>query len=68
MKVRLTKKLAEMIDGIDLSGRHVGDVMNLPKSEAQLIIAEQWAEPVGGNTRCSAAGERLVTARLRRAS
>ena len=43
MKVRLTKKHAERIDGIDLSGRQTGDVLDLPHPQAYLLLAEQWA-------------------------
>lgn len=45
MKVLLTKKLAECIDGVDLNDRRVGDVLDLPASEARLLLAEQWAVP-----------------------
>ena len=43
MKVRLTRKLAEAIDGIDLSHEDVGDVLDLPDRKAQLLVAEGWA-------------------------
>jgi CheY-like chemotaxis protein len=43
MRVRLVKKLAEIIDGIDLHGRAVGDVLNLRAREAKLLIGERWA-------------------------
>ena len=43
MRVRLTRKLAERIDGIDLRGRRVGDVLELDTAEARLILAETWA-------------------------
>lgn len=46
MRVRLTRKLAERIDGIDLSGRSVGDVLDLPDREALCLIAEGWALPL----------------------
>jgi hypothetical protein len=49
MRVRLIKKLADIIDGVDLRGRSVGDLLNLKPREAKLLIAEQWAVP-GGNT------------------
>jgi hypothetical protein len=45
VQVRLTRKLAEEIDGVDLSGREVGDVFPLPEPEARLLVAEQWAVP-----------------------
>jgi hypothetical protein len=44
MKVLLTKKLAECIDGVDLSDYQVGDVLDLPARQARLLLAEQWAE------------------------
>jgi hypothetical protein len=45
MKVRLTRKLAEQIDGIDLAGRAPGDLLDLSPEQARLIVAEQWAIP-----------------------
>jgi hypothetical protein len=46
VQVRLTKKLAEVIDGIDLSDRRVGDVVDLPKHDAEVLMAEGWASLV----------------------
>lgn len=46
MKVRLTRKLAEQLDGIDVSARNEGDVFDLPRAQAQLLIAEHWAMPI----------------------
>jgi len=48
MRVRLIKKFADIIDGVDLRGRSVGDLLNLKPREAKLLLAEQWAVP-GGN-------------------
>jgi hypothetical protein len=45
MKVRLTKKLAECIDGVELNDARVGDVLDLPAPQARLLLAEQWAVP-----------------------
>jgi len=45
MRVRIVRKLADQVDGIDLSGRHVGDVIELPEPDARVIVAEQWATP-----------------------
>ena len=45
MKVRLTKKLANAIDGVDLIGCEPGDVFELPPEKARLIVAERWAIP-----------------------
>jgi hypothetical protein len=44
MLIRLTRKLAEMIDGVDLSAYQVGQVLPLPVAAAKLLIAEKWAE------------------------
>ena len=43
VQVRLTRKLAEEIDGVDLSQRRVGDEFPLPESQARLLVAERWA-------------------------
>lgn len=45
VRVRLTKKFAEEIDGVDLSGRSVGEVFRLPEEQARLLMAEHWAVP-----------------------
>ena len=44
--VRLTRKLADRLDGVDLSNRSVGDVFEMPASEARLLLAERWAVPI----------------------
>jgi hypothetical protein len=45
MWVRLTRKLADFVDGVDVSDRRVGDLFELPTVEAHLLIAEGWAQP-----------------------
>jgi hypothetical protein len=47
MLVRLITKLAETLDGIDVSQCEEGSLIDLSEREAQLLIAEGWAEPVG---------------------
>ena len=44
--VVLTRKFADVIDGIDLVGRQVGDRLPLHPREADMLIAEGWAQPV----------------------
>jgi hypothetical protein len=46
--VRLTRKYAEAIDGIDLSGNKVGDLLSLTHQDARMLIAEGWAMPHDG--------------------
>ena len=43
VKVRITRKFAEFIDGVDLSSKRVGDVIEVPARDAKLLIAENWA-------------------------
>lgn len=45
MQIRLTRKFADAIDGIDLSLSSVGDLIDLPQRAADLLIAEGWALP-----------------------
>ena len=42
--VRLTRKYADVIDGVDLSHAHVGDRLDLSPHDAEVLIAEGWAE------------------------
>lgn len=46
VRIRLTRKLAAVVNGVDLSSRKVGDVIELSDSLARMMIAERWAEPV----------------------
>ena len=57
--VRLIRKYAEMIDGVNLEEAEVGDRLELPKRDAEVLIAEGWAE--------RAADERRVRLLPRRA-
>jgi len=43
MKIRLTRKLANQLDGVDVSTRNEGDVFDVPRAQAELLIAEHWA-------------------------
>jgi len=46
MRVRLTRKLADCLDGVDLSAHSVGDVLRLTPHEAELLTAEGWGDPI----------------------
>jgi hypothetical protein len=41
--VILTRKLADAMDGIDVSACRVGDVLDLSESDARCLVAEEWA-------------------------
>jgi hypothetical protein len=58
----LTVKLAEMIDGVDLSRHSVGDELLLSREQARLLIAEGWAVPAARATRHPTPSARLPEA------
>jgi hypothetical protein len=43
MRVRLTRKFAGKLNGVDLNGHTIGDVIDLPKHDAEMLIEERWA-------------------------
>src|SRR5436190_10536172 len=44
VRVWLSRKLADVVNGIDLKGRQVGDVLELCTREAALLLADGFAE------------------------
>lgn len=44
VKVRITRKFAEFIDGVDLRELRVGDVVDVSPPDAALLLAEGWAQ------------------------
>ena len=44
MRVWLTRKLAHEIDGINLRECQVGDTLDIPESQARLLLVEEWAK------------------------
>lgn len=44
MRVKLVRKFANVLNGIDLTKANVGDVLNLPPFHAAMLVAEGWAE------------------------
>lgn len=47
VRIRLTRKFALRLNGVDLAALNVGDVVFLPEPDAQMLIREGWAERVG---------------------
>ena len=43
MRVRLTRKFADLIDGVDLTGHEVDEVMDVSTDDARILMAEKWA-------------------------
>jgi hypothetical protein len=46
VRVRLIRKLAERVNGIDLSKVRVGDTFDVAFKDARILIAEGWAVAV----------------------
>jgi len=67
MRIRLVRKLADSIDGVDISDYAVGDVIDLYAEEARLLIAEEWATPLESR-RPTDSPRRAPLDQLRRAS
>jgi hypothetical protein len=53
MKVRLTRKFSNLLNGIDLSHFQKGDTLELPARDAEMLLAEGWAEPAEMRDRAS---------------
>jgi hypothetical protein len=43
MVVCLVRKLANCLDGVDVSPYGVGDIVDFPERQARLLLAEGWA-------------------------
>jgi hypothetical protein len=50
MVVRLTKKLAEVVNDLDLSHCAEGDAIDLPEGHAEMLLTEGWAVHVPAGT------------------
>ena len=48
VRVRLIRKFANRLDGLDVSNVRVGEAIEVPESVAAVLIAEGWAELVDG--------------------
>jgi hypothetical protein len=51
LRVELVRKLADYLDGIDVSNHQQGDIIDLPRHDARMLIAEGWALPFYEATR-----------------
>ena len=71
MQIQLVRKLADHLDGIDVTAHRQGDVFDLPRREAELLIAERWAiayyGPAPREVRDVSAASQLATAADRNA-
>ena len=56
VRIRLTRKLALRMNGVDVSKLKVGDVIALPSDQATMMVECGWAEPVADDVFAAAAG------------
>lgn len=61
MKIRLIRKLADHLDGVDVSHHRTGDMLNLPAREARMLLAEGWAARVSAPPRRAQVSRRRFT-------
>lgn len=54
MRVVLIRKLAECVDGVDLSRCEPGETLRLSDRDGSLLVAEGWARPVAPPARACA--------------
>ena len=60
MHIRLVRKLANFLNGVDLTHRRVGDLFDCPEAEGRILVLEEWARvegPAVSQTASVAAGE-----------
>ncbi len=66
MRIKLTRKLSNALNGVDLRPYSVGDVIDLAEPTAEMLVAERWAERVPGHESIPAtADDRPRTTRQR---
>ncbi len=46
MRIRLVRKFANILNGVDLSHLSVGDVVEMAPHHAAMLVAEGWAQEV----------------------
>jgi hypothetical protein len=67
MRIRLTRRLAEQLNGVDLSRHAVGDTMDLSSCSGDMLIKEGWAmrvySPRNGDRRRIRADDAKVAVR-----
>jgi hypothetical protein len=57
VRVRLTRKLAKMMNGVDVSAIQEGQEIDLSEREAEVLISAGWATP--GHEASTPAKEKL---------
>lgn len=66
MRVRLSRKPANRLDGIDVSRDSEGALLDLPVRQAELLIAEGWAKPAERRSRSVSTPQEIASDQPRR--
>jgi hypothetical protein len=66
MLVRLTRKLAAVVNGVDLSRHRVGEWIDVSAHDAEMLITEGWAAVVPAEHRADAHRADRADARIGR--
>ena len=71
MRIRLTKKFANVLNGVDLTQASVGRLMTVSDRDGEMLIAEGWAVPhfrarTVPNPQAQAGDQNRPTRRIRR--
>jgi hypothetical protein len=45
-RIRLTRKLAATLNGLDVSNVSLGEVFDVSAADAAMMVAEGWAQPI----------------------
>jgi hypothetical protein len=60
--IRLTRKLAATLNGLNVSNVSVGEVIVVSDADAAMMVAEGWAEPISTSDGPSGDPGRVVVA------
>jgi hypothetical protein len=66
MKIRVTKRLANVLDGVDVSHIQEGDTVDVTSRDAEALIREGWAAPVEAGDRAADQSKRRRSRKGRR--
>ena len=65
VRIKLIRKLSNVLNGLDLRAHKVGDVIDIGDAQADMLVAEGWAERLDGPLDRATADERNTRASVR---
>ena len=64
MRIRLIRKLSNVLNGLDLRPHQVGEIIDIGQAPADMLVAEGWAERVDAPLNRATADERHTRGNL----